>query len=276
MTDPADNADAPPRGRFADDTIAAALLLWGGDARVAANDGARVRRPWLALAGCGVAMGIALAVVWAAAANAFPWWYVSDLPLMPVAAVIAALALGPGRRMLTAPGELMEPSRAAGAALVTTAVGIILALGLLGIVPVHREGQWLPSWLAWIRPPAEYRVLLLMPMWGVWAMMVPMHFCRPAATAGKLVAAIAYRQPIAGTAAWMALALAASLWYLNTMAYNWALVPPAAALAVGSLGGIAICRAAGGVGRRALLAANLATQLAFLLGYLAAKTHLIS
>ena len=160
--------------------------------------------------------------------------------------------------------------------MVTTVAMIVMALGLLGIVPVHREGQWLPPWLMWIRPPAEYRVLLLMPMWGVWAMMAPLHFCRPAAGADKLVAAVAYRQPIAGTAAWMALNLTASLWYLNGMAYNWALAPPAAALAVGSIGAVGICRAAGGVSRRALLAANLCTQLAFLLGYLAAKTHLIS
>lgn len=277
MTDPADTTErTPPRGRIRDSLVAAALILFGSDERLAAHDGQRTGRLWLSVALAGLAAGIALACIWALAANAFPWWYSCYLPLMPVAAVIAALGIGPGRRMLAAPGELLEPARPAASGLVSSVVVGVLALALLGIVPFHREGQALPAWLTWIRPQEEYRVLLLMPMWGVWAMMTPAHFCRPATGACKLVEAFAYRQPIAGTAIWMALTLGASLWYLKFLTYNWPLLPAAGGLIVGSAGSVAICRAAGGLSRRALLASNFCTQMAFLFGYLAGKTHLIS
>jgi len=277
MTDSVDNANCDePRARIRDDLIAASLLLFGSDRLAAAHDGRRLRHVWLALVLVALVTGVALACLWAMAANIFPWWRGSRLPLMPVAAVVAAMGVGPGRRMLAAPAELLEPSRPGVAAVTTGAIIGTLTLALLGIVPFHREGQWLPPWLTWIRPQEEYRVLLLMPMWGAWAMMAPVHFCRSAPDADRLVEAFARRQPIAATAGWMALTLAGSLWYFKFLTYHWPLLPAAAGLLVGSVGAVAICRGTGGVNRRALLTANFCTQLAFLLGYLAGKTHLIS
>ncbi|NLF30862.1 MAG: hypothetical protein GX591_08255 [Planctomycetes bacterium] len=252
---------------------AAVLMLAGSDARLAAHDGRAVRRLGVSLAATGLGGGGLVAVAWAMAANACPWWHDTHLPLMATAAVLALLALG-GRRWLAAPGELLAPGRADGG-LVTTAVMIVLALCLLGIVPFHREPSNLPAWLAWTRPPEEYRVLLAMGMWGAWAMMTPTHFCRHRPDAPPLVAAFARTHPLPVTAGWMAVTLAVSLWELSFLSLPWVILPGAAGLLAGGAGAVALCRATGGISRRGLLAANLATQLAFLLGYLVGKSHLI-
>ncbi|MFW6146386.1 MAG: hypothetical protein ACOC7R_03535, partial [Planctomycetota bacterium] len=235
--------------------------------------GRAVRRLGVALAAAGLAGGGAMAGAWALAANAFPWWHDTHLPLMSTAAVVALLAVG-GRRWLAAPGELLAPGRP-DEGVVTTGILLVWVLCLLGIVPFHREPSNLPVWLAWTRPPEEYRVLLAMGMWGAWAMMTPTHFCRARPDATRLVAAFTRTQPLPVTAAWMAVTLAVSLWELSFLALPGVILPGGAALLAGGAGAVAICKVTGGVTRRALLAANLATQLAFLLGYLAAKSHLI-
>ncbi len=252
---------------------AAVLLLVGSEARVAAHGGRGVRRLPIALAAAGLAGGGAMAAAWALAANGFPWWHDAHLPLMSTAAVMALMALG-GRRWLAAPGELLAPDCGDGG-LVTTGIMFVWALSLLGIVPFHREPSNLPAWLMWARPPEEYRVLLAMGMWGAWAMMAPTHFCRPRADAAPLVAAFARTHPLAVTAGWMAVTLAISLWELSFLSLPWVALPAGAALLAGGAGAVGIAKATGGITRRGLLAGNLTTQLAFLLGYLAAKSHLI-
>jgi hypothetical protein len=275
MNDAGDSIDGPEGrdGTALEGLRAAVLLLVGSEARVAAHDGRSLRRLGVSLAAAGLGGAGVLAATWALAAHACPWWHDTHLPLVSTAAVLAVLALG-ARPWLAAPGELLAPPRGDGG-LVTTAVMLVLALCLLGIVPFHREPFNLPAWLAWTRPPEEYRVLLAMGMWGAWAMMTPTHFCRARPDAAPLVAVFARTHPLPVTAAWMAVTLAVSLWELSFLTLPWVILPGGAAVLTGGAGAIGICKATGGVTRRGLLAGNFATQLAFLLGYLAAKSHLI-
>ncbi len=273
-TDESDNSKLTEAGGHWAPLLAAAGFLFGDDRRFDDVDDPRLDRMWIWTGAVALAWGCILAAIWALAANAFPYWKSSDIPLMPAAAVVGAMALGPYRRALAAPAKLLSPGESASATTISAAVVVILALSLLGIPPFYREGVHLPSWLAWIRPQTEYRVLILMPLWGAWAMMTPLHFCK-VDSAGALVRAFANRQPVIGTAMWMALALAMSLWQLSCLRYGWVALPAGLALAAGSLGAVAICRFSGGITHSALLAANLMTQLAFLLGYLAGATHLL-
>lgn len=229
---------------------------------------------WLALAATG--FGGVLAGAWALASNAFPWWHKSSMPLMPAAAVMAVMGLGPFREALAAPAALLERDDSARSSVVSAVLIGVFMLCLLDLLPSSWEGAWLPAWLGWLRPQEEYRVLILMPAWGAWAMMVPTHFVPTSTPAPPLVTTFCRNQPVGGTAICLAGVLAGSLWQLSFLAYGWAALPAGAAATVGSFGAVAVCRFNGGVSRQALLASNVATQLAFLLGYLSAKTHLIT
>ncbi|NQU74880.1 MAG: hypothetical protein HQ546_01030 [Planctomycetes bacterium] len=271
------NGASPPQGsnvstgRLSGPT-AALILLAGADNRLADHDGNGLRQVWLWLGLAGLAWGLLLAAVWALAAQAFPWWRDTNLPLMPAAAVLTVMALPPLGRVMLAPARLWRGDSPADQAMIAGATMCLFALCLLGILPYHRQAIRLPAFLAWIQPMEEYRVLIVMPMWGVWAMMVPGHFCRPAERASALVRSFIKCQPVAATAMWMAIPLAGTLWQLNFL-NGWVALPAALPLVAGSIGSVCICRATGGVTRGALLAGNLLTQLAMLVGYLAGKTH---
>lgn len=253
---------------------AALLLLAGGDRRLADHDGESLDRMWLWMGLLGVGCGLVQAAVWAVSAHAFAWWWqgVSNLPLMPVAAVIALLCFSPLRQTMMAPAQLLGAGSPVAQALTAGAIPCVFALCLLGILPYRHEAIRLPMWLAWLRPMEEYRVLILMPMWGVWAMMVPGHFCRSAEGACRALRGFVNRQPVAATALWMAVPMATTLWQLDFLG-AWVALPTAMGLVAGSLGAILVCRGHGGVTRCALLGGNLLTQTAMLVGYLAGKTH---
>ena len=247
-------------------------MLAGSDAAIGRHDGKVLSRMWLWLGLLGLVWGLLLAGLWALAAQIFPWWWWgSNLPLMPVAVIVAVLGLSPMRHVLAAPARLLRED-AAGQAVVAGATVCALAMGLLSILPYHRQAIGLPAWLAWTRPMAEYRVLILMPMWGVWAMMTPGHFCKLAETASPLVRGFCKGQPVLATAMWMAVPLAGTLWELNYLG-QWVALPAGLALLAGGVGGYVICRRGGGLDRWGLLASNLLAQVAMLAGYLAAKTH---
>lgn len=253
---------------------AALLLLTGCHRHVGEHHGRWLGGwwPWLGLGG--LAWGVALAGSWELAWRIFPrWWPAgSSLPLMPALAVLGLMLLTPLRRPMTSLIELASRPGPPDHGLLAAATVALLALGLLNVVPWHREALWLPIWLAWIRPLEEARVLLLMPMWGSWAMMVPAHFCPPREEACALVRAHLRRQSVAGTAGWMAIALAGTLWELNFL-WGWVALPAVAALLAGSVAGVLICRRTGGASLCSLRAANALTQLVFLAGYLVAKSN---
>lgn len=255
----------------------AALLLAGRDELVAAWDRPSLRGMWLWMGLAGALWGLALMGVWTLASLVFRWY--SGLPLMQVAALLTAIGLGPFRRCLLALGCAIDGEDGPGRAMMICLLLVGLALCLVCIDPPDPDWPtWMTGtmrWLQWTRPHALYRVLVLMPMWGVWAMMVPLHFCRPGEREPKLLALWHKTQPVLGTAFWMALPLAGTLWELSFLR-QWVTLPAAAALLAGGVASVALCRLRGGLTRQNLLAANMAAQLVFLLGYLAAKDLLIT
>lgn len=124
-------------------------------------------------------------------------------------------------------------------------------------------------------PEAILRVLVLLPLWGVWALMAPLHFCRLADDADALLAGFA-SQPVLATAACMAVPLAGTLWWYSQVLGGWASLPALAGLLAGGPLGSLLCRRGGGLNRRNLLAGSGLTQLLFLVAYVAAKELLIT
>ncbi len=268
-----DRPDHPVRTPSATRSVATGLtLLFAPDKRVQADDVANTRLLWLWLGLLGVCWGLAMTAVWAIGRGLFPRAVGTELPLLPVATLIAVMALTPLRRSLQAPAELWGGESSSRQSSIFGATICILTLCLLSLSPEHYEPRRLPSWLMWTRPQEEYRILLLMPMWGVWAMMTPGYFVKPSENASRLIRRFIKRQPVAATAIWMAVPLAGTLCYLSFLGW-WVALPAACGFLSGSGGSAITCRAAGGVSRRTLLAGNFLTQMAFLLGYLIAKSQ---
>lgn len=228
-----------------------------------------VGRLWCWLGVLALAWSAVLAVTWWLASGVSRNW-VAGLPIVQVIAVLVVVLVSPLRVQLAALAERLGGSAPAGAGAAASVLTAILALALLAIQPHSPDwSTWLPLWLRWLRPEALYRPLMLMPLWGVWAMMPPLHFCRACEATEPLLRRARENQPVLATAFWMALPLAGTLWQLNFIG-AWMILPAAGALLAGSVGSVALCRT-GGLTRRNLLAGAFAAQLTFLLCYVAAK-----
>jgi cobalamin synthase len=160
-------------------------------------------------------------------------------------------------------------------AIAASAWVLALTLGLLSIKQDFRSDASLPKFIAWIRPWEKvYRVPILMPLWGAWAMLVTPQFYRRKSAGDGAVAAFARGcGPLTATAV-MGLLLALTITYFNFL--PWAQLTISAVTVFAAVaGGTVCCWLDGGLTRRALLAANVITQLVFLLVSLAAWNLLV-
>ncbi len=151
--------------------------------------------------------------------------------------------------------------------------GVTVGLAVMLNASVHNIQDWstrLPQAWAWLWPRDLYRVLLLTPLWGAWSMLALGQFHRPTERCDAAARHFARSIGPLAAAAWLVAPLAGSLVYLSFL-FPWHFVPPAGALAAALGGGAALVRLGGGLSRRALLASNFLTQLAFLGAYLAVK-----
>lgn len=162
--------------------------------------------------------------------------------------------------------------------------GLLLWLGLFALTAAvalllnAAFRWWDPDWptqlaspWAWLWPRAMHRLLLLMPMWGLWAMLALIQFHRPNAATDAATTQLAETTGPVAMAAVFVLPLAGSFVYLMFLNTPMRFVPPAAGVVTALAGGSLLIRASGGLCRPALLAANLLTQLAFLAGYVAVR-----
>jgi hypothetical protein len=247
------------------------LYLLAGEQALAGLEPRRFKSLWAGLTALSLGCGLVLCGLWGLAWALFfepgDWKWI----LPTVAVTLAAWLLGPLRQpfvsLLDLRGGRPGPSRS----LLATVLTVALALCLLTF---HADRQrwevYLPPYLAWLRPTDKlYRVLLLMPLWGAWSMLIAPQFCRPRPSTDAPTAAFARGCGALTAAACLVLPLAGTLFYFHYLGLRGQLVIAAVSVLGAIASGLACCRLAGGLCRKALLAANLLAQLVFLLAFLA-------
>ena len=245
------------------------MLMTAGEARLSGEPPQRFSRAWLGLMTLGLLWGVAMALLYWSA-----WGVFGEVPgmrLMSVASVVVATVAWLYRRAVVALARTLVGDDDGQAAPVAAAVVLLLALAMLGLEsgrPDHPDS--LPWFLHWI-PRTMFRALILAPVWGAWAMLIIPQFCRPtdrtepAVAAfirgcGPMTAAACMVAPLAGTLYAFRMYREFGWWYLSI---------PAIPVLVAIFGGWALCRRCSGPTRRTLLSANMLTQIAFILAYLA-------
>ncbi len=242
------------------------MLLVASDEALAAQPAHRFARAGGGIMLLGLLHGLLLCGVWSLA-----WGVFDDFnPLiMPAAATLLVHVVWPLRRSGPALAEVIDRRPGGG----MTAAMLVVGLGFcfLSFQPQwYREEFPLPAWLAWIRPEAKfYRALLLMPLWGVWSMLIMPQFCRPGERTEPALAACARGCGPMTTALSLSLPLAGTIFYFHYMgpwAQGWI---SALTVVTAIAGSFVLCRLSGGLRRHSWLALNVLTQIVFLLTYLA-------
>jgi hypothetical protein len=224
----------------------------------------RFSRAWIGLIVVSGLWGTGSALLWEAGIRVFGEY--SGIPLVPAGMVLAASALCMYRRAVPALGGVLGGESRDQRALAAAVVVLFWGFLLLGLRGWQRDWAPYPWWL--IRPQAMYRPLVLAPLWGAWAMLVGCQLSRPGpGTSEALRVFAAGCGPLVTTVCLGGL-LAASILYFNYLPWTQ-LTIAGSAFACGLVCGWGFCRLAGGLNRRALLAANVLTQMVFLLAYLA-------
>ncbi|MCE5327319.1 MAG: hypothetical protein LLG01_13000 [Planctomycetaceae bacterium] len=245
-------------------------LLVLDDARLAAQPPERFAHAGFSLMLAAVLWGAAASWLWGAAWKLFGGVGTSELA-MPAAVTAGAIVLWPLRRSLAALVETFcgrDPAvRAVGAA----ALMVLLFAAMFHLKADWSRGEW-ALWqpIAGIRPQCKiYRVLILMPLWGCWSMLAACQFCKKPESVPAFMTAFARSCGAGAAALWLAVALAVSMGYYGYMGEGAQLTMAGVTIATALAGSLALCRADGGLGRRALLAANALTQLVHLLTFVA-------
>jgi len=247
------------------------MLLTASDEALAAEPPERFGLAWLELMALSTLLGVLLVNLWGVSWRIFRDY---DPLIMPAAVTGCVFCLWPFRRGLAALTELLNRSDGPARSVVsaTLVLAVVLCLARLDPDWQRREPLALPQWLDWLRPAAKlYRVLLLMPMWGGWGMIIAVKFCRPTGRTEPQVAAFARGCGAAGAAACMAGLLLMSICYFHHLGLGGQICIPLVTVLAAIAGGAGLCRLDGAPTRRALLAGNVVTQMAFVVAYLAAR-----
>lgn len=227
---------------------------------------ASYRHAWAGVMATSLLLGLAACGIWSAA-----WATFGDLGgqfLLPAAVLLTAALAGPYRQAALAAARLLGGRSPEGRALAAALLATVAALALVGIKGWNpNEARFLPEQLRWLRPYPMFRALLLAPLWGGWAMLVVPQFLRPDERTDPATTALAGGCGPVLAAACMGAVAVLSVVYFNYMSW-WQLTIPATAVLAAIAAGLLLGRRFGGLGRDVLLAANLLTQLAFLIAYL--------
>lgn len=249
----------------------AMLLMSADDERLAAEEPERFGRAWLGLIIGSVLWGLVLANVWGISWKVFRD---PDLLIMPAAVTLALYCLWPFSRAVVALGRRLGGDSAGGQTVAIAVIVAVLAMCFLRLSPIGERFEFfrLHPWIAWLRPEAKlYRVLVLMPAWGAWAMLITVKFCRPGQGTEPQVAALARGCDAIAVAVFMAVLLGVSIAYFHHLGLGGQVLVPLATIVAAIASGIGFSRSSGGLTRQSLLAANLTTQIVFILAYLAGR-----
>jgi hypothetical protein len=254
------------------------MLLTAGESRLAAAEPSRFVFAWFGLALQSVVWGVVLVCAWN-----LSWGLFGDVPVariaaltpslqvMPALAAAAVFVLWPFRRAAASCAQTLGGADVGVRATVAAIQVVLLTIGLIAMKSRQvYEGQEPPQFLG-VRPELDAcRALMLMPLWGVWGVLITSQFCKACSDTEGPVAAFARGCGPATASFCVALPLGAT-WYCFQflgMWQHWAMSISAGVAAVAA--GAIFCRLGGGLSRRALLATSMMTQLAFMLAVLAA------
>ncbi|MBN1942115.1 MAG: hypothetical protein JW849_02360 [Phycisphaerae bacterium] len=241
----------------------AVRFYFAGDERFAEASLLRPGRTWIGLLLIGFLWGLASIGLW----QGGRWLFgpSTGLCFLPSLLVAAGVLLGMYRRGAAALVRVLCGDQAVGCALTACFLALLWAGGLVELRPgYYLQEQALPNWLAWVRPESKIdRVLLLMPLWGAWSMLILPQFHRPGASDAALQAVARGGGPLTAALVMGAL-LACTIGYFAYLPWTQLTIPAAAILAAVG-GGQLLVKRNGAMDRNVLLATNLLTQLALLL-----------
>jgi len=249
----------------------AVLLMSADDEHLAAEAPGRFRRAWVGLTIGSVIWGIVLANMWGISWKVFRD---PDLLIMPAAVTLALYCLWPFKRAIIALGRRLGGDSAGGQTVAIAVVVAVLAMCFMRLSPDWSRWEFprLHPWIEWLRPQAKlYRVLMLMPAWGAWAMLIAVKFHRPGQRTEPQVAALARGCDALAVAGFMAVLLSVSIAYFHHLGLGGQVLVPLVTITAAIVGGVGFNRSTGGLTRQGLLAANMTTQIAFILAYLAGR-----
>jgi hypothetical protein len=223
---------------------------------------------WAGLVVLALLWGWASIGLWNLASWLFGW--PGGIYAMQALVLSAVMLLWPYRRASESLVSLLARSDPAGRSLISAVVVVVLITSLTALRPDwYRQEVSLPSWLAWLRPESKIdRVLLLMPLWGAWSMLILPHFRRPDPATNPALAAMSRSCGPMTSAVLMGVLLAMSVGYFAYLPWTQ-LTISAVGIAAALAGGLYLARRSGQADRAVLLATNLLTQLAILLAVLA-------
>ncbi len=160
---------------------------------------------------------------------------------------------------------LFSRNQIARTAILAAGLAMLFVAGMLVMEPGwYFQEQFLPGWLAWVRPESKIdRLLLLLPLWGAWSMLILPQFQRPDSE-HVFASAIARGCGPFTAAAIMGALLAATIGYFAYLPWTQLTIPVVGILTA-VIGGLTLARRNGAMDRSVLLATNLLTQLAVLL-----------
>lgn len=184
--------------------------------------------------------------------------------------VTAVMLLWPFRQAAKALSEFIA-GKDLTVRMIASAVLVVTVTTALGVARPDwfRQEIYLAPWIRWLRPESKIdRVLLLMPLWGAWSMIILVHFRRP--DPQLFPAGEAIRRSIGPlrSAIIMGLLMAVTIGYFAYLPWTQLSISLSAALA-GVGGGLLLVGRRGRCDRQVLLASNLITQLVVLLAFLA-------
>jgi len=247
------------------------MLLTASDERLADAAPERFARAWMGLMGLSLLWGIAMAYLFGGARSLFG--DVTGMLVIPAATVTALTVMWLYRRAVVDLARAIVRGRAEQIAPGAAAITLVLALAMLGLESWQPDySDSMPWFLHWI-PRTMFRPLILAPLWGAWAMLITLQFCRPTERTEPAVAALARGCGPLTAAMCMLVPFAATVFsfrpfYSTHDRWQHLIIPSLTALTA-IAGGWLFCRLDGAPMRRGLLATNMLTQLVLILAYLA-------
>ena len=241
------------------------MFLTASDERLAAQTPGRFTYAWLGLMGLSVLTGLMLVGVWSVIWQVFRDW---DRLSRPAGVTAIVLLAWPLRRALVSIGPVLRFRDRANRMAVVGAAAVLIGVGFMSLVERYPSAYEyaMPSWIAWIRPELSiFRVLLLMPVWGAWSMLIAVQFRRPDAITDPVTRRFARGCGPLAAAACMAPPLAGTIVFFHYMGQAGQLVITGGTIVTAIVSGPIFCRIGGGMTRRALLAGNMITQIVFLM-----------